>query len=267
MIKIGIIYNSDKEEAIKIYKELKSYLLSNQKFEVVETKDFIRAEYIVIIGGDGTLLRSFKILKNKKVKVIAINSGTLGYLTEIRKDKYREIFENILLGKISIESRHYFKVKINNSSYSALNEVLLTRENIKRNIVATEIYVDNKFLGKFKGDGVIISTPTGSTAYSLSAGGPIITPELKVFLITPIASHNLNTRPIIISGNLKIVLKLVKPSEMGYLNIDGNTHKKIKIEDEIEVSYANDTLKLVIPEDRNYYNVLREKLKWGENLC
>ena len=191
----------------------------------------------------------------------------MGYLTEIRKDKYKGIFENILKGKINIEERHFLTVSIGKKRYKALNEVFLTRDTIKRNIVASEIYIDDKFLGKFKGDGVIIATPTGSTAYSLSAGGPIITPELKLFLITPIAPHNLNTRPIILSGDVKIVLTISKPSEVGFINIDGNTHHKIKVEDKVEICYSTETLKIVIPEARNYYDVLREKLKWGENLC
>ena len=235
MIKLSIIHNTDKEDAIKIYKELLKYLKSKKEFEVLNDKNISQAEYIVVIGGDGTLLRGFKKIKDKKVKIIAINSGTLGYLTEIRKD--------------------------------ALNEVFLTKDNIKRNIVSSEIYVDDKFLGKFKGDGVIISTPTGSTAYSLSAGGPIVTPELKLFLITPIAPHNLNTRPIILSGDVKIVLTLAAPSELGIVNVDGHTHNKIDLEDEVEISYSEESLKIVLPDERNYYNVLREKLKWGENLC
>ena len=141
------------------------------------------------------------------------------------------------------------------------------KDTIKRNIVASEIYVDDKFLGKFKGDGVIISTPTGSTAYSLSAGGPIVTPEQKLFIITPIAPHNLNTRPIILSGDVKLVLTLSEPSQLGLVNIDGHTHKTIKLEDKVEIFYSKESLKIVIPEARNYYDVLREKLKWGENLC
>ena len=197
-------------------------------------------------------------IKNKEIKIIAINSGTLGYLTEIRKDKYKGIFENILKGKINIEERHFLTISIGKKTYNALNEVFLTKDSIKRNIISSEIYVNDKFLGKFKGDGVIIATPTGSTAYSLSAGGPIITPELKLFLITPIAPHNLNTRPIILSGDVKIVLTISKPSEVGFINIDGN---------KVEICYSTETLKIVIPEARNYYDVLREKLKWGENLC
>ena len=179
----------------------------------------------------------------------------------------RELFENILKGKINIEERHFLTISIGKKTYNALNEVFLTKDSIKRNIISSEIYVNDKFLGKFKGDGVIIATPTGSTAYSLSAGGPIITPELKLFLITPIAPHNLNTRPIILSGDVKIVLTISKPSEVGFINIDGNTHHKIKVEDKVEICYSTETLKIVIPEARNYYDVLREKLKWGENLC
>ncbi len=178
-----------------------------------------------------------------------------------------DLFENILKGKINIEERYFFTVKIGKKEYNALNEVFLTKDNIKRNIVSSEIYVDDKFLGKFKGDGVIIATPTGSTAYSLSAGGPIITPELKLFLITPIAPHNLNTRPIILSGNVKIILTLAAPSEFGIVNVDGHTHNKINLKDEVEISYSEESLKIVLPDERNYYNVLREKLKWGENLC
>ena len=267
MIKLSIIHNTDKEDAIKIYKELLKYLKAKKEFEVLDDKNISQAEYIVVIGGDGTLLRGFKKIKDKKVKIIAINSGTLGYLTEIRKDGYKKIFENILKGKVNIEERYFFTVKIGKKKYNALNEVFLTKDNIKRNIVSSEIYVDDKFLGKFKGDGVIIATPTGSTAYSLSAGGPIVTPELKLFLITPIAPHNLNTRPIILSGDVKIVLTLVGPSEFGIVNVDGHTHNKINIEDKVEISYSKESLKIVLPDDRNYYNVLREKLKWGENLC
>lgn len=267
MIKLSITYNKDKEEAKKIYNEVLKFLKSKKEFEILDNHNLSQAEYMVVIGGDGTLLRSFKNIKNKKIKVIAINSGTLGYLTEIRKDQYKEIFENILKNKINIEERYFLTVNIGNKEYNALNEVFLTRDSIERNIVSSEIFVNDKFLGKFKGDGVIISTPTGSTAYSLSAGGPIVTPDLKLFLITPIAPHNLNTRPIILSGDVKIVLTLSKPSEVGFINIDGQTHNKIKLEDKVVISYSKESLKIVLPDERNYYNVLREKLKWGENLC
>ena len=118
MIKLSVIHNTDKEDAIKIYKELLKYLKAKKEFEVLDDKNISQAEYIVVIGGDGTLLRSFKRIKDKKIKIIAINSGTLGYLTEIRKDGYKEIFENILKGKVNIEERYFFTVKIGKKKYS-----------------------------------------------------------------------------------------------------------------------------------------------------
>ena len=145
MIKLSIIYNSEKESAINIYKELLEFLKSKKEFEILDEENLHKASYIVTIGGDGTFLRAFRNIKNKKAKIIPINSGTLGYLTEIRKDKYKEIFENILKNKVSIEERYFLEVKIGTKKYRALNEVLLTRESIKKNIVASEIFVNNKF--------------------------------------------------------------------------------------------------------------------------
>lgn len=266
MKKICIIYNDMKENAIEIYEKVKSYL-KNKNVEYVSLKQISKADYVIVIGGDGTLLRAFQKIKNKESKIVAINAGTLGFMTEIRKDYYEKILEDILNDDICIEERYFLQVKIGNKSYEALNEIYLTKDNIKRNIVSSEIFVENKFLGEFKGDGVILSTPTGSTAYSLSAGGPVVTPDLKLFLITPIAPHNLNTRPLILSGDLNIRLNLSAPSKQAYITIDGNIHHKINYKDVIEIKYSKEKLKLVIPKTRNYYEVLREKLKWGENLC
>lgn len=267
MIKrICIIHNELKENAIKISNEIKEYL-ADKNVEILLLKQISKADFVIVIGGDGTLLRSFQKIKNKNAKIVAINAGTLGFITEIRKDIYKEILEDILNDNINIEERYFLEIKIGNKTYEALNEVYLTKDNIKRNIVSSEIYVEDKFLGEFKGDGVILSTPTGSTAYSLSAGGPVVTPELKLFLITPIAPHNLNTRPLILSGELNIKLNLSVPSEQAYITIDGNIHHKINHKDVIEIKYSKEKLKLVIPKKRNYYEVLREKLKWGENLC
>lgn len=268
MKKICIIYNEAKENAKLISKDIKNYLNSEiDKVKIITINNIDKADFAIVIGGDGTLLRSFQKIKNKNTKIIAINAGTLGFITEIRKDYYKEIIDDILNNDFNLEERAFLEVKIGNNIYEALNEVYLTKDNIKRNIVSSKIYVEDKFLSEFKGDGVILSTPTGSTAYSLSAGGPVVSPELKLFLITPIAPHNLNTRPLILSGNSNIYLSLAEPSEQAYITIDGNIHHKISNKDHIEIRYSKKKLKLVIPKNRNYFEVLREKLKWGENLC
>lgn len=266
MIKICIVHNDNKESAKLISEDIKKYLI-DKPIKLISIKEIAKADFAIIIGGDGTLLRTFQKIKNKNTKIIAINAGTLGFITEIRKDFYKEILDDVLNANFNIEERYFLKAKIGNKSYEALNEIYLTKDNIKRNIVSSEIYVEDKFLSEFKGDGVILSTPTGSTAYSLSAGGPVVTPDLRVFLITPIAPHNLNTRPLILSGDLSIYLKLSAPSIQAYLTIDGNIHHRISYKDKIEISYSTETLKLIIPKNRNYYEVLREKLKWGESLC
>lgn len=266
MKKICIFYNKEKKKAEQIYKEILKFL-EKKEVEIISEAKIKQADFVFSIGGDGTLLRTFKKIKNKNTKIIGINAGSLGFITEVRADGYKEIFKNIFNDDVSIEERRFLEVEINGKKYEALNEVYITKDNIKRNIVSSEIYVENRFLGEFKGDGVIISTPTGSTAYSLSAGGPVIIPGLKVFLITPIAPHNLNTRPIILSGDNEITLNLSMPSIEGNVSIDGNKHLKIKLRDKIKIKYSKETLKLVIPKERNYYEVLREKLKWGETLC
>lgn len=265
MINLCIFHNEEKENAKNIYFKLLDFL-NGKKINILEEKDIKNADFVVVIGGDGTLLRNFKKIENNNTKVIAINAGKLGFITEIRGDNFEEIFEDIFSENYNLEERYFLEIFVNGKKYEGLNEVFLTRNTIKKNVVSSKIYVDNKFLGEFKGDGVIISTPTGSTAYSLSAGGPVVTPELKLFLITPIAPHNLNTRPIILSGDKKITLEL-SSSESAYLNIDGDNPINILKKDKIEIKFSSNKLKLIIPRDRNYYEVLREKLKWGENLC
>lgn len=266
MKNVCVIHNSLKENAVKISKEIKKFL-SEKNVSILPIKDMKSAEFVIVIGGDGTLLRTFQKIKNKETKIIAINAGTLGFITEIRKENYKEIIEEIIKNNYCIENRYFIEVRIDNEVYHALNEVYLTKDNIKRNVISSEIFVEENFLAKFKGDGVIISTPTGSTAYSLSAGGPVVTPELKVFLITPVAPHNLNTRPIVLSGEKEIGIKLSSPNEQAYITIDGNIHHRIKNGEKVSIRYSQNTLKLIIPKDRNYYEVLRERLKWGENLC
>lgn len=266
-MKICILYNEEKNTAKEIYEDLNNMLEEKEEAEIISESDINFAEYIVVIGGDGTLLRNFKRFKNKNVKIIAINAGSLGFITEIRKDKYKEIFEDIFAKKENVEERYFFEVRVGDKIYRALNEVYLTRDNIKRNVIYSELNIGNTFLSRFQGDGVIISTPTGSTAYSLSAGGPIVTPEQKLFLITPIAPHNLNTRPLILSGEKEITMKLSTPTREAYLIIDGDEHHKINLDDEIKIKYSLEKLKLIIPNGRSYYEVLREKLKWGENIC
>lgn len=263
--KVYFYYNETKELAVELYQKSLSYF-EERGVEVLGPEREREADFYVVIGGDGTLLRSFKNFARLDIPIIAINAGHLGFLTEIKKEDTFEEYKNFLKGDYRCQERHFLEVKIGNRKYRALNEVVITRENVVKNMIELEVFTENVFVNRYKGDGLILATPTGSTAYSLSAGGPIVGAPLKLYVLTPIAPHNLNTRPIIMDGNTNLHLFLVE-KEKAFCIIDGNNIKVLNGNEKVEISYAKETLHLVVPKNRDYYSVVREKLKWGENLC
>ena len=265
MKKVFIMYNDDKILAKEIYDASLDFF-KKKGIEVIDKPS--RADFAVVIGGDGTFLRAFRnFIFKKNLYVIAVNAGSLGFLAEIKRENYIEEYENFLKGDFKSEKRHVLEVTINGRKYYALNEVVVSKAGITSRVLRVNFKANDEYMCTYKGDGVIIATPTGSTAYSMSAGGPILKSNMKAVVITPIAPHNLNTRPIVISGEESLVLKIEDEKRLGQVIIDGQTHKKVTAEDEIKIEYSKNTLNLVIPKNRNYYSVLREKLKWGDNLC
>lgn len=267
MKKVCIIYNFEKKIAKEIYKESIEYF-NKRNIEVVAGDRSTEADFAVVIGGDGTLLRSFKhFIFRSEIYVIAINAGSLGFLTEIKKEKVFEEYDNFLAGSFKYEKRYILEIRINQKKYYALNEIVISKGGITSKVLRVKFSSDNEYMCTYKGDGVIISTPTGSTAYSMSAGGPIVKSNMKAMIITPLAPHNLNTRPIVISGEEKLQIQMEDTDRTGQIVVDGQVSTKVNSESIIDIEYSNMTLNLVIPKDRNYYSVLREKLKWGDNLC
>lgn len=263
--KVYLYYNERKPIAIGLY-EKSLVFFATKGVEVLEKGREAEADFYVVIGGDGTLLRSFKSFARMDIPIIAINAGHLGFLTEIKKEDTFEEYENFLRGDYRCQERYFLEVRIGEKKHRALNEVVITRENIIKNMIQLEVFAEDIFVNRYKGDGLIVATPTGSTAYSLSAGGPIVGAPLKLYVLTPIAPHNLNMRPIIMDGNAKLHLFLVK-EEKAFCIIDGNNIKVLDGKDKVEIVYAKETLHLVVPKNRDYYSIVREKLKWGENLC
>lgn len=265
MKKVFIIYNKDKILAQELYKVSLEYF-QQKKIEIVDKPN--KADFGVVIGGDGTLLRAFRsFIFKKNLYVIAINAGSLGFLTEIKKENMLEEYDNFLAGNFKYEKRHILEVELDGQIYYALNEVVLSKAGITSRVLRVNFKTNGEYMSTYKGDGVIVATPTGSTAYSMSAGGPILKPDMKAMIITPIAPHNLNTRPIVIGGDESIEMKIEDEKRMGQVIIDGQTNKRISSLDTVRMEYSRYSLNLVIPKDRNYYSVLREKLKWGDNLC
>lgn len=265
MKKVFIIYNQDRPLAQELYKKSIEYF-KTRKIEIVDRVS--KADFGVVIGGDGTLLRSFRsFIFKRNLYVIAINAGSLGFVTEIKKENMIEEYENFLNGKFKYEKRHILEVEIEGQIYYALNEVVLSKAGITSKLLRVNLKTNGEYMCTYKGDGVIVATPTGSTAYSMSAGGPILKSDMRATVITPIAPHNLSTRPIVIGGDERIEMRIEDEKRLGQVIIDGQMNKRITSAENIGIEYSKFTLKLVIPKSRNYYSVLREKLKWGDNLC
>jgi len=267
MKKTVVFYNEQKDLARKIYQKSLIYF-KERRVEVLPAEEISRADFVVSIGGDGTLLQSFReIIKNENLFVIAINAGSLGFLTEIREEGVFEIYDEYLSGDFKWEERHILEIRYRDKIRHALNELLISKDEAIAKVIRTKFSSDGEYMCVYKGDGVIVSTPTGSTAYSMSAGGPIVKSGLKVIIITPLAPHNLNTRPIVVGGEECLSLEMIDEGRTGTLLIDGHTSEVLLPFEKISVRYCEKTLRLIIPKHRNYYSVLREKLKWGDNLC
>lgn len=262
-----IFFNKDKELANDFYHKLKLYLME-KKIEILDEKNIKEANFAVVIGGDGTFLRASKmILKNINIHTLAVNAGSLGFLTEIKLEEAISVIESYLKGDYKLDERRFLQVKVKNKVYDALNEVVVAKGGITSKLIRVSAYNNGGHINTYRADGLIISTPTGSTAYSLSAGGPIIAPDIKGICITPIAPHNLSTRPLIISDNSNLTFKIEDEIREGIVVIDGDTCFKVSNQDSIEISYGEKKINLITGKNTEYYSILREKLKWGDKLC
>ena len=261
--KVCIIYNTSKKDAIKFYEVSKEFF-ENCGVEV--QSEIEGSAFVVVIGGDGTLLQASKDIANHNKFAIAVNMGSLGFLTDIRRIEALQVYEDVLMGNYKLEERHMLEVEVRGKKYTGLNEVVLAKGGILQKLIRIRASGEY-YINTYRADGLIIATPTGSTGYSLSAGGPIIRSNLDVLLITPIAPHNLSTRPIIVDGKEEITLRLEGREDSAYIAVDGDDAIEVTKEDTIKIRYSDKKLKLVLPKSRNYYSVLREKLKWGDKIC
>ena len=223
---------------------------------------------MITIGGDGTLLRSITYVRDLEIPIMGINSGRLGFLATISQKKLNSELIKVLEGNYKLEERSLLQVEVENySNFSdfnyALNEVSVGRENTT-SMIEIKTNLDGEYLNTYWADGLIISTPTGSTGYSLSCGGPIMTPTSKTFSITPIAPHNLNARPLIISDETKIELSVEGREESHLLSLDSRIIS-LKNNTKINIKKADFKIKLASFSENSFYKTLRSKLLWGED--
>jgi len=224
---------------------------------------------IVTFGGDGTLLSVARHAPSD-VPILGVNMGTLGFLTEVSLEEFPAMLERVLAGDYTAEPRVTFDVKVegpehDHRTYRVLNDATINKSALAR-IIEMKVTVAGNFVSTFRGDGLIVSTPTGSTAYNLSAGGPIIYPTMSAVVLTPICPHMLTNRPIVLPDELDVEIAITRDVEGHdiYLTLDGQEGIPVTPDDRICVRKSAHPILLVQSPDKNYFDVLRNKLKWGE---
>lgn len=226
------------------------------------------SDLVVVLGGDGTLLAAARILAGRDVPILGINHGGLGFLTAVPLESLYRDLERVLAGDYASDSRMTAETSILREGvrvarHQALNDVVINKGTPAR-IIEVEARVDDQYVSTFRADGLIISTPTGSTAYNMSAGGPIVHPDLDAILLTPICSHTLTNRPIVLPPAARVVVTLRSPDEQGvYATVDGQVSIPMKPGDALEVGMSQRRVRLIAPVGKSYFDVLRGKLKWG----
>ncbi|MCZ4407947.1 NAD kinase [Cryomorphaceae bacterium 1068] len=230
--------------------------------EDVEIKDYC---CLVSIGGDGTLLDTVTLVRDSNVPIVGLNAGRLGFISSLSVDELTEVLTCLENGDYEVDKRNLLQVETSRNVFGklnfGLNEVTLHKKDTA-SMIKIETYVNNEFLNTYWADGLIISTPTGSTAYSLSCGGPIIVPGSENFVITPIAPHNLNVRPVVVSNNVTLKLRADGRTDNLLLAIDSRP-ETIFPNEEIKVSKSPFTISLLKPKGHTFLNTMRNKLAWG----
>ena len=264
-----ITFLKQKKVNISLYEPLSKEIDLNQNYSLFRDKNSLeelKIDYFFSFGGDGTILNTISLIQDLDIPVVGVNMGRLGFLASFNKNDIFNDLDKILAGKINHNYRSIIEVNTLKNKIDfpyALNDIVITRKETT-SMITVEAEINNNFLSMFWGDGLIVSTPSGSTAYSLSCGGPIIEPNNDNFSLTPIAPHNLNMRPIILKDNVEIRLKVTSRVPEYSLGLDSRLYH-MNVEDDLILKKAPFSLCLIFPEDMNFYETLRQKLLWGND--
>jgi len=224
-------------------------------------------DLILVLGGDGTMIATARLMGDTEVPVLGINYGGLGYLAEFRIEELYTALESILAGNYRLDKRVMLEIELlrgkeHVTRNRVLNDVVINKSALAR-IIEIEAYLNRQFVNSFRADGLIVSTPTGSTAYNLSAGGPVIFPSMNGVVITPICPFTLSNRPIVVPDDSFVELCLKTQQEDVSLTLDGQVGFPLRVDDRVVIRKSQTTFNLVQPTNRNYFDVLRDKLRWG----
>ena len=246
-------------------------MVSNQHLPIASLEKIGReCDLAIIVGGDGTLLNAARNLVDFNVPILGVNLGRLGFLVDISPDELTLRLDEIFVGKYEEEHRILLSAVVHHkdgsiSESNAFNDVVIHKRDVAR-MVETETYIDGKFLNNMRADGLIVSTPTGSTAYALSGGGPILQPDLDAMVLVPICPHTMSFRPIVIDGESKIEIIVKDSTANAQITCDGQINLGLVSGDKVLIQKKDRVVRLIHPCKHDHYEILRAKLRWGENF-
>lgn len=246
----------------------KTASLIGEQSTAKKTQIATMSDMVLVLGGDGTILSAARLVEEHSVPILGVNMGGLGFLTEVTVDQLYPSLERVFAGEFTLEERLMLRAQIHRhgehvAQATVLNDVVVNKGTLAR-MIEVQIAIDGRFVTSLRGDGLIVSTATGSTAYSLSAGGPIVAPSVQALILTPISPHTLTHRPLLIPSNAALEVTLISKDEGAMTTFDGQVGVAITQGDTIAVSASEHATRLIRFPDRTYYDVLRMKLKWGD---
>lgn len=280
--RIALVYRLHSPDAVEMATKVTNWLLKKnievftapeqkkipRTHVIVSSKELKEMNLIVVLGGDGTYLRAVRLLRHNTVPILGFNMGSLGFLTTHSQDQVFALLDMALHNQMILQPmsllRATVKTKTNKQlSFEALNDIVIERGSFSQ-LINTTVYYDGLLVNDIKADGLIISTPTGSTAYNLAAGGPILHPDARALIVTPVAPHSLTTRPLVLGSDKELNLKLNKQTATAHLIVDGQKVFELSPEDEVSISLCKHNHFAVRKPDHSFFHLLKEKLKFGD---
>ena len=271
MKKIIILGDKSKKKIRETIKELEPLFRKKSHLSIIDISDEdelekVSADLAFVFGGDGTILSASRKLNSKQIPLIGVHLGKLGFLADLTSREINDSLEKIFAGEYVISQRMLLTCKVIRSEQVinetlGLNDAVISRTSLSR-LISINLHINEKIVTTYSSDGLIVSTPAGSTAHSLSAGGPIVTPDMEAFIITPICPHTLSNRPLVVSGDSKIEMEQISESKGVGLTVDGQIYFDVKVGDRIVIEKAENKLQLIDIQTRTFFDVLREKLNW-----
>jgi NAD+ kinase len=284
MKKIVIVAKPGKRELEKLIPELVEWL-TKRGYEVLADPDAAKfdarcptierthivakkPDLVIVLGGDGTLLAAARAVAKDNIPILAVNLGSLGFLTEVPVSELYATFEAVEQKRVTRDSRSLLQCCVHRrgdciAEYLALNDIVVTKGTLAR-MAEVDVFVNDQFVAHYKADGVIVSTPTGSTAYSLAAGGPILEPSVDAFVITPVSPHALTNRPLVVKDSAEIAIVVRNTPDEAFLTVDGQVGMPVLEGDRVVCKKSEHQVHLLRLPGRTFFDVLRTKLKWGE---